>query len=301
VEEGQILFIIEQALYEAARNEAAASVASAKAQLQKAQADLRRVEVAAEKKAVSEQEVDLARAARSVAEAAVTSAEARLDRVQLDLEYTEVRSPIAGMVDEDLAGVSNLVGYDGPTLLTTVRALDPLYVDFEVPEQSLLRLLQLTGRTPGQPAEGRGYPVFVGTQVDEGFPHEGAIDFMENTVDPDTGTIRLRATVPNPETKLIPGVFVRVRVPAEELGDALVVEERGVGRDLGGPYVYFVGQENVVEQRYVKLGPQQDDGTVVVLEGLDAGDLYIVEGLLRARPGAPVQPVVNKQPAEEAQ
>ena len=123
------------------------------------------------------------------------------------------------------------------------------------------------------------------------FPHEGHIDFIDNTVDPTTGTIELRAVLENADTVIFPGLFVRIRVWGEVEPNALVIDERAVGSDLGGKYVYVLDSENVVEQRYIELGPLQDDGMIVVERGLEGNERYVVNGLLRARPGFPVAPL----------
>ena len=130
-----------------------------------------------------------------------------------------------------------------------------------------------------------------------GFPHEGHIDFINNTVDPATGTIEIRAVLANPDTVIFPGLFVRIRAWGAVEPNALVVHERAVGTDLAGKYVLVVGDENIVEQKYVTLGPIQDDGMVVVESGLDGSESYIVNGMLRARPGFPVTPQTEAEVA----
>jgi multidrug efflux system membrane fusion protein len=141
--------------------------------------------------------------------------------------------------------------------------------------------------------------VLVGTAGDEDrFPFEGYIDFIGNTVDPSTGTIELRAVFENADFGLFPGLFVRVRVMAEDESDALLVDERAIGTDLGGKYVYLVGENDIVEQRYVQLGQPQPDGTIEIVEGLEGGETYISNGLLRARPGLPVTPRTEEEMAQ---
>ena len=141
---------------------------------------------------------------------------------------------------------------------------------------------------------------FVGTQVEEGFAHEGYLDFLANAVDAATGTVEVRGVVPNEEQLLLPGVFVRVRVPGRLMPNSIVVSERAIGTDLGGKYVLVVGDDDVVEQRYVELGPREDDGYVVVTTGLEGDERYIVSGLLRARPGFPVSPKTAAGAGESA-
>ena len=297
VEKGQLLFVIEKNLYESEVNQAMANLSTAKADAMKATADLGRVTQAARSDAVSKQDVDLAKANVAKANAAVTAAQALLDRAKLNLNYTEIAAPIAGQVGEDIVGVGNLVGYEGPTLLTTIKNYNPLYVDYEMPEKALLQFVRVVHWDPQNPPD-QVYNVYVGTQLDEDYPHKGRIDFIENTVNTSTGTIRLRALVPNDTHQLMPGLYVRVRIPIGELKNALLIDEKGVGRDLGGTYVYVVGADNVVQQKYIELGPQQDDGTIVVTKGLEPDERYILEGLLRARPGQPVTPM-EKTPQKD--
>ncbi len=263
------------------------------------ESNLERVLQAAQTEAVSEQDVDRARAERDAAIAAVLGARGSLSRAQLDLDYTEVRSPIMGQVGRNLVDVGNLVGQAEPTLLTTVNQLDPIFVYFDAPEGLVLALLEF-GRNRDQFSEeelteyGKAY---VGTAADEGFPHEGRVDFVGNTVNPTTGTIELRAVFPNDAEVMFPGLFVRVRLPGRLYRDAVLVEETSVGTDLGGKYVMVVGEGNLVEQRYVKLGQLQEDGKIVILDGLQAGETYVSNGLLRARPGFPVTPLTEEQMA----
>ena len=283
VKENDVLFKIEPETYQAAHDEAEASLASAKSELDAADSDLERIEQAIKSNAVSEQDLDRARAQKATSEAAVLAAEARLAKAAIDLAYTQVRSPIPGQVSRNYVDVGNLVGYGEPTLLTTVTKIQPLHVYFQVPEKAVLRMLreQQAGKIPEE------VRVEVATAGDEGYPHSGVVDYRDNTVDPTTGTIEVRASLPNQESLLFPGLFVRIRVLGPQ-GEKMLVDERALGSDLGGKFVLVVGDDDVVEVRYVTLGPVQPDGTVVVEEGLDGTERYITEGLLRARPGLPV-------------
>ena len=313
VNEGDPLFLIQPEFYEAVRDEAVASVASARAEADRAQSDLERLEQAIQTNAVSASDVDRARALRDQAVASVASAEARLVRAQLDVDYTRVRSPVSGAVGRNLVDLGNLVGAGDATILTTVNGIDPIFVYFDAPEQVVLRFLSQLGdnivaeegryssrverRTTAQldSADFVG-KVEVATAEDESFPHPGYMDFIDNTVDPATGTIEMRAVLPNSYYALFPGLFVRVRVFGGIQEDAVLIREEAVGRDLGGPYVLVVGQDNVVERRYVEPGTVQDDGMLVIEGGLDGSERYITNGLLRARPGMPVTPASETGP-----
>lgn len=299
VEEGQLLFVIEPEEYRAARDEALGSMRAAVADSALKESNLARVLQAAQTEAVSEQDVDRARAERDAAIAAVLGARGRLSRAQLDLDYTEVRSPITGQVGRNRVDAGNLVGHGEPTLLTTVNKIDPIFVYFDAPESLVLRLLDFERRRDQYSEEELGElgKAYVATAEDRGFPHQGEIDFIGNTVDPTTGTIEMRAAVPNGDDILFPGLFVRVRMPGRLRKDAVLVNETAVGTDLGGKFVMVVGEGNLVEQRYVSLGQLQDDGMIVVEEGLVAAETYVSNGLLRARPGFPVTPLTEEEMA----
>lgn len=291
VKAGDVLFIIEPGPYQAAFDEAQAALASAESELARAESDLERVQLAIQSNAVSRQDLDRAQATRDQAEASVMAARARRDNARINLGYTRVTTPVSGQVSRNFVDLGNLVGAGEPTLLTTVTRIDPIYVYFDAPEQTVLNFLAARRDTTLTEEEvSQVGQVFVATATDTDYPHKGQIDFIDNTVNPATGTIELRAVVQNPQNILFPGLFVRVRVLGRVAPNALLVQERAIGTDLGGKYVLVVGDDNVVEQRYVTLGPIQDDGTVVVASGLEGSERYIVNGMLRARPGFPVTP-----------
>ena len=302
VGENDVLFIIEPDLYQAAFDEARAFVAGNRSELARAESDLERIQQAIQTNAVSRQDLDRAQATRDQADAAVLGAQARLDQATIDLGYTRVRTPIPGQVSRNFVDLGNLVGAGEATLLTTVTRIDPIFVYFDVPERAVLRLTAAqrdTTLTEEQLA--RVGHVLVATAEDVGFPHQGKVDFIDNTVNPATGTIEARALVANAENILFPGLFVRLRVLGAIGRDAILVHERAIGTDLGGKYVLLVRDDNVVEQRYVVRGPVQDDGTVVIEEGLDGSESYIMNGMLRARPGFPVTPQTEAEVAAMAQ
>ena len=297
VNEGEQLFVIEPRQYKAERDAADAALKSAQADLARTESDLKRVEQAVKTNAVSQSDVDLARANRDMARASVLSAEAALDRADLQYSYTQVRSPITGQVGRNQVDRGNIVDGSQGTLLTTVNRMQPMFVYFDAPEEIVLRALQNLDLTTvvdinaEDEASKRGVTYAeVATLIDEGFPFTGPIDYVSNTVDAATGTIQVRAVLPNEDMNLFPGLFVRVRIPMGILENAVLIREEALGTDLGGRYVYVVGEGNVVEQKYVELGPVESDGMVPITEGLDGSETYIVDGMLRARPGMPVSP-----------
>lgn len=310
VQGGDVLFVIEQDVYQASRDEAVALLRSATADSALKESNLERVQIAIETNAVSRQDLDRAQAERDAAEAAVLGARAQLSRARLDYDYTMVRTPITGQVGRRRVDPGNLVGFGEQTLLTTVNKIQPIHVYFNAPEWVVLAIIrQVEAVRQSETAVGEGVStredaeqvarVLIGTTADDDrFPFEGYIDFIGNTVDPSTGTIELRAVFENTDLGLFPGLFVRVRVMAEDESDALLVDERSIGTDLGGKYVYVVGENDIVEQRYVQLGQPQPDGTIEIVEGLEDGETYISNGLLRARPGLPVTPRSEEEMAE---
>jgi len=288
VRQGELLFVIEPEPYEALRDRADAGLKAAEAGLRRAESDLDRLEQAVRTNAVSQQEVTRARAERDQASAAMLEAEAALTNAQIQLDYTTVESPINGMVSRNLVDLGNLVGAGEATLLTTVRRIDPLFAYFEVSERFMAKILEQLG---GHRANKQDDDLPATLVLKEtGLRIEGSVDAVDNTVDPATGTIQLRAVFPNGDGKVFPGFFVHVQLPGEFLENAVLVEETALGTDLGGRFVMVVGDGNIVERRYIEPGPLQEDKTRVILEGLEPGERYITVGLQRARPGMPVTP-----------
>ena len=288
VRTGQTLFIIEPAPYRAQRDRAEAGLESAKAGLARTESDLDRLEQAVKTNAVSQQEVTRARAERDQASAAVLQAQSTLTNAEIELGYTTVTSPINGLVSRNFVDVGNLVGAGEPTLLATVRQIDPIYAYFDVSERLIAAQLADTGGHKGPTSE-RKVPITL-VLKETGYEVDGTIDAIDNTVDPATGTMKVRGIFPNPDALVLPGFFIHVRLPGELLEGALLVEETALGTDLGGRYLMIVGDGNVVEKRYVEPGPLEADMMRVVLDGVEPGERYVSVGLQRARPGMPVTP-----------
>ncbi len=296
VKKGDLLFTIEKTKYKALRDAAEASQASAEADLLRAETELKRVEKASKSRAVSEMDVDRAQADRDMAIAAVSLAKANLAEADLNYSYTDVVSPIEGVVSRRLVDAGNLVGQDGPTLLTRVNKLKPIYVYFHMPESIVLRYLANRSKDVAREVDSDEHgKAQVALANETGYPHVGVIDYIDNEVDATTGTIELRVVLENERLQIFPGLFVRVKVTGSEIPDAVQVPEVAVGTDLGGKYVLAVGENNIVEQKYVTLGAPQEEGLVHIQEGLDGTETIIVNGLVFARPGLPVTPLTPEQ------
>jgi len=297
VSAGDLLFTIEKTKYAALRDGAVASLEAAQADLLRAETELKRVEKAGQSRAVSEMDVDRARADRDMSIAAVASAQAALDEAKLNLSYTNVVSPIDGVVSRWLVDVGNLVGYEGPTKLTRVNKLRPIYVYFNAPESVILAYM--ASRPEATVSEEVRADDRVEARValtnETGFPHVGYIDFIDNEVNTTTGTIEVRVRLENEEFGIFPGLFTRVKVSGDPIPDAVQVPMTAVGTDLGGKYVLTVGENNIVVQKYVTLGATQEEGLVHVREGLEGTETIIVNGLMFARPGMPVTPLTPEQ------
>ena len=299
VTEGEILFTIEQDVFKANVEQAQAVLQSTIAERHRAQADLARVEKAVISGAVSEQEVDLKRADYDIAVAAVAKAEALLKQAELQLSYTTVTSPVTGRVSRRYVDKGNLVGSGEKTLLTRVVRFNPIYVYSNISETLLSQILKKAGKTDQERREVNA-KLFVGLADEEGYPHEGVINFIDNRLDETTGTAQIRGTVPNENRLLYPGMFVRIRIPSRQETPSLLVHEKAIGTDLGGKFILIVGTDNVVERRYVKLGQLYEDMRVIE-EGLKANERYIYKGIQRARPGMPVTPKAESETSEEKQ
>jgi RND family efflux transporter MFP subunit len=290
VKKGDLLYEIDPRTFKEDVESAKAEVARLQAQLKQARSEADRAQRMLQTAAISQDEFTQKMAARDIAFAAVRKAEAATRSVELELSFTRIVSPIDGVIGRTLVTKGNLVGYNEPTLLTTIVRSDPIYVYFDLPERLKLEY-DLLVREKGARALDGGVPAQVGLVTDKGYPHQGTIDFYDNIVDPGTGTIRLRAVVGNKNGILTPGLFCRVKIPLGVAADRLLVPENALGVDQRGRYVLVVGADDMVAARTVKIGMQTEDGLVVVEEGLNGTEWVVVNGLQRARPGAKVTPV----------
>ena len=286
VEEGDLLFQIDPRPFQAALDAAEANLQKARSALQLEQAELARAEDLARRSAITEQQLDVQRAELARAEAEVSAAGAQIRQARLDLGYAEVRAPFTGRVGRHLVDVGNLVQAE-QTVLARLEAFSPIYVYFYASERDVLRLRQHGRR---EPSAANGRPVlFLGVAGEDGFPHEGRLDFTDPRVDSSTGRVLYRGVFPNAEETLLPGMFARIRAPIGEPEPRLLVEARAIATDQRGDYLLVVAEGSTVEYRPAVLGIRTD-GLRVVEEGIEPGEWVIVNGLQRARPGAKVKP-----------
>jgi len=286
VEKGDLLFVIDQRPYRAALDRALAQLQRARAEAGLARAQDARARTLIEAQAISREEFEARKAASAQGDAGVRAAEAAVAAARLDLQFTEVRAPIAGRIGRAMVTEGNLAQAD-QTLLTTLVSQDPMYVYFESDEQTYLRYAELARK--GERSRSSN-PVRVGLANEDGFPHEGTVDFVDNQVDPATGTIRARAVLPNPDRVFTPGLFARVQVQGSGRFEAMLIDDKAVLTDQDRKYVYVLGADNKAVRKDVVLG-RMIDGLRVVESGLAADDKVIVHGVQKVfMPGMPVTP-----------
>jgi RND family efflux transporter MFP subunit len=296
VNKGQLLMVIQQEQYKAQFQKAQASLLAEKAQLEHAQTEYVRYANLVKQDAAAQTDVDRWHYERDSRRAAVLAAEAQIQLAKLNLSYTTIIAPFKGRMGRHLKDVGSLVGAGEPTLLAEINQIDPIYIYFNINEQDLLRVRGKNPERPGE-TEKKKYPVYVGLADETGFPHQGYLDFVAITLNPTTGSLMLRAILPNPNAFILPGLFTRVQVPVAEMKDGLLVPEAAISYDQIGAYVRVVNATNIVERRDVKLGTQVDTRRVV-LEGLSGDDWVVVTGVLRAIPGRPVTPTRSPAPPD---
>jgi len=291
VKRGTLLFVIDPRPYQADYDRAAADLKRAKTALDLGRIELTRVQRLKDSGAVSQEELDQRKSAVAQTEADVAGAGAALESASLNLNFTKVTSPVDGRVSRAEVTRGNLVtgGSNGGTLLSSVVSMDPIYLYFDADEQSYLRYAQMA-RSGELPNSGdTGSPVQVGLANEEGFPHAGKVDFVDNQLNPQTGTIRARAVLQNKDGHFTPGMFARVQLLGSGAYSAVLIDDRAVNTDQSQKYVLVLGANDQIEYRKVKLG-RVIDGLRVVREGLKAGDVIVVNGAQRVHPGVTVAP-----------
>ncbi|HEY7752689.1 MAG TPA: efflux RND transporter periplasmic adaptor subunit [Steroidobacteraceae bacterium] len=289
VEKGALLFTIDDREYAAAAEAARADAARAEARVALAKQELARAEQLIAARAVSQGELDARRMEAQQADADLLAAKARQAQAALDLGFTRVTAPFAGRAGGALVKPGNVVNAN-QTLLTTLVSVDPVYVTFTGDERAYLRYQELARNGTRESSRDAANPVLVGLANEDGFPHEGKMDFVDNALDPQSGTIRARAVLPNPDGVFTPGLFARVRLLGASQADALLIHEQAVLTDQDRRYVYILGEGNIAARRDVTLGPHVE-GLRVVQSGLRPGDKVIVNGMRKIFfPGQPVNP-----------
>jgi RND family efflux transporter MFP subunit len=300
VKKNDVLFEIDARTYQAEYNKADANLAQAIAHRDRLQADADRGRRLLLQRAIGQEEYDKLAGDRAEAEAAVKVAEAMRASAQLNLDYTHIRAPISGIVSRALVTVGNLVesGEMGGTTLTSIVSVDPMYAYFDVDDQTFLRVRQLVRDASLKSESSQGPPVMMGlAQEKTGFPYVGTIDFVDNQVDPGTGTMKMRGKFANADGALTPGLFVKVRVPLGSSHQAILVTDRAIDTDQGEKVIYVVSDKNVVEKRPVKLG-RAYDGLREITSGLKVGERVVVDGIQRVHDGITVAPREVEMPAK---
>ncbi len=294
VKKGDLLFQIDPRPFQAVLEEAKGQVAQWEAKLARAEADVARDERLLPKGAASQKDLDQAVADRGEARAAIQSARGAVDRAALDVEFTRVTAPISGRISRHLIDEGNLVTMNS-TLLTTIVSIDPMYAYFDADERTVLHVRELIREGKVQSARDSAVSVLLGLANEAGYPHRGTVNFVDNQVNPQTGTLRLRGVFSNENEALEPGYFARVRLLIGQSHQALLVTDRAIDTDQGQKIVYIVNDKNEVVSRPISLGALQD-GLRVIAEGVQPGERVIVNGLLQVRPGITVDPKLVDMP-----
>jgi RND family efflux transporter MFP subunit len=299
VKKGDVLFELDPRPYQAMVNQARAKVAQDEAQLPFDEAEYQRNLLLVRTGAVARSDLDKSAAARGVDIANVAADKAVVAARQLDLDYTKVKAPIAGRASRYNVTAGNLVqsgDQGGGTLLTTIVSVDPIYAYFDMDERTVQRLGQSIHE--GSSADSSAdleWPLALGLAIEEGLPHQGTINFVDNQVNPKTGTLRVRAVLTNKDASLSAGFFARVRVPVGPYHKALLVSDRAIDNDQGQKVLYVVNDKNEVVVRPIRTGALHD-GLRAIEDGLKPGERVIVNGLQLVRPGAIVEPKVAEMP-----
>ncbi len=299
INKGQTLFIIDPRVYRANVEKAKAQLNKAKAAAQKAERDLERIRPLYEQNAASQLDFDNARAAYNSATADVIVAEAELTQAELTLGYTAVESPISGYISERVADIGTLVGPGGKSLLATVVKSDTVRVDFSMTSLDYLRSKSRNVNF-GQNDSTRNWDPYITITLADGsaYPYRGLVDFADPQVDPKTGTLSVRAEMPNPDRALLPGQFTKVKLLMDIREDAMAVPSKALEIEKGGAYVYVVRPDSIVERRFIETGPEIDN-RVVVERGLAPGEQIVTEGRHKLKHGMKVAPVAEPEPNNE--
>jgi RND family efflux transporter MFP subunit len=298
VKKDDVLFEIDPRVYRADLDRAQGTVAQYEARVYRLDRDYRRAKNLLTRGAVGQEEYDRYEADYREAAANLNVAKANRDLAALNLGYSRVTAPVSGRVSRYVVTVGNLIqsgDQNGGTLLTTIVSVDPMYVYFDMDERTVLRVRELIREGKASSACDTEWPVALGLATENRFPHQGAINFEDNQVNPKTGTLRVRGVFPNKDELLSPGLFARVRVPIGRAHRALLVTDRAIDTDQGQKFLYIVNETNEVVSRPVRLGALHD-GLREITEGLKPGEKVLVKGLQQVRPGLVVKPNLVEMP-----
>lgn len=291
VKKGQMLFQIQRNTYVDALRQAEAQILYQKAQLEFAAIQLARYTELLPRKAAAQADVDNWRYQRDSAKANLQNALAQRDLAALNLSYTRVKAPFTGRIDRRLQDPGNYVGSGGNTPLAVINQIDPIYVYFNISDTDLARLMKFTKGIPGQGAAGK-WPAEMGLVGEDGYPHEGRLDFASISLAPATGTLLMRGVFPNTAGRIFPGLYARVRIPMDKR-PAVLIPETALGSDQQGQYVLIVNAQSAAERRSVRTGPVVDISQRAVFEGLNGSEWVIVEGIQKVKPGQAVTAAVK--------
>ena len=299
VNKGDVLFEIDPRTYRAALANAEGNLASVQAKLKRLDDDLARARDLVQKRAISAAEYDKTAGDRAEAAATIDALKAAVEQAKLDLGFTKVKAPISGRISRTLITEGNLIaaGQTGGTVLTNIVSVDPMYAYFDVDERTVQHVRQLIREGKAKSARDSEIPVGLGLATEQGYPHRGTLDFVDNQVNRKTGTLRVRGVFPNKGEPLAPGYFVRVRVPIGFPHKALLVTDRAIDTDQGQKIVYVVDKENRVAIRPIRPGARHD-GLRVIDAGLKADEQVVVSGLQQIRPGVVVEPKLVEMPSQ---
>jgi RND family efflux transporter MFP subunit len=288
VNKADLLFVIDPRPYQAALDQAQAQLREAEADRQLKEANFARQDKLRQSGVIAKEDYDTALSNKNQAAARVLAAQASVESAQLNLTFTQITSPIKGRISRELVTVGNLVQTD-TTLLTNIVSVDPIYAYFNVDERSVMKYEKQVREGLIADARSASVPVYLQLETETGFPHQGAIDFINNQFNSSTGTLQVRGLFPNANGFLIPGAFVRIRVAGTPLHQALLVTDRAIGTDQGQKYVLTVDKDNIVHVQPVELGPESE-GLRVVRNGLKGDEAIIINGIVNARPGSKINP-----------
>ena len=287
VKKGDLLFVIDPRPYQAALDQSQGQLKQAQAQKELSDRNFARAETLQATKVSSKEEFDQAATNRNQGDAQVATSQAAVDAARLNLDFTRITSPIDGRVSREQVTVGNLVAND-TTVLTNIVSVDPIYAYADVDERTVIAYQKLITEGKVQDARSSAVRVAIALAGEQGFPHKGTIDFVDNQINAATGTLSIRGQFPNPDGSLLGGMFIRMLIPTSSEHDGLLITDRAVGSDQGQKFVLVVGADSKVSERPVTLG-QVIDGLRVVVSGLKPDDEVIINGTMKARPGSPVK------------